>query len=61
MSTSFVETASARGLPAPLNARLVAIVHDLEDGRRAMSWQNLEELDAVNRRVYPEERQTVSS
>ena len=58
---AIVETASARGLPAPLNARLVAIVHDLEDGRRAMSWQNLEELDAVNRRVYPEERQTVSS
>src|SRR2546428_2853775 len=50
-----VETASARGLPAPLNARLVALVHDLEDGRRAMSWQNLEDLDAVNRRAYPED------
>src|SRR5207245_10025120 len=29
-----VETASVRSLPAPLNARLVALVHDLEDGKR---------------------------
>src|SRR2546427_5409137 len=58
---SVIETASAHGLPAPLNPRLVALLHDLEDGKRTMSWQNLEELDAVNRRAYPEERQSVPS
>ncbi len=50
-----VETASSHRLPAPLNARLVALIHDIEDGRRAMSWQNLEELAALNQRAYPEE------
>src|SRR5256712_13911891 len=54
-----VETASARGPPAPLEPPPAAPAHELEDGKRAMSWQNLEELDAVNRRAYPEERQTV--
>ncbi len=48
-----VDTASAHGLPAPLNARLVALVHDLEDGRQAMSWQNLEDLVALNHTEYP--------
>src|SRR5437667_971 len=43
-----VETASSHRLPAPLNARLLALIHDIEDGRRAMPWQNLEELAAVN-------------
>src|SRR2546428_444481 len=61
LSATALVDGSVAGLPAPLNARLVALMHDLEDGKRAMSWQNLEELDAVNRRAYPEERQTVPS
>jgi 2-dehydropantoate 2-reductase len=35
------------GLPMPLTNRLVAIIHDLEQGRRAMSWDNVEELDRL--------------
>ncbi len=49
-----VDTASAHGLPAPLNARLVTLIHELEDGRRAMSWQNLDDLVALNHAEYPE-------
>lgn len=49
---SVVETATARRLSAPLNARLVSLIHDLEVGRRSMSWQNLEELSALNHLEY---------
>ncbi len=48
-----VETASSHRVPAPLNARLAALIHDIEDGRRAMSWQNLEDLTALNHTAYP--------
>jgi len=41
------------GLPMPLTRRLVAMIHELEDGRRAMSWDNLDELDGVRRAAYP--------
>ncbi len=39
-----VETARTHGLPAPLLERLVAMIHDLEDGRRVMRRANLDEL-----------------
>jgi 2-dehydropantoate 2-reductase len=32
------------GIPTPLTARLVELIHDLEEGRRAMGWGNLDEL-----------------
>lgn len=48
-----VETAHARRLSAPLNVRLVSLIHDLEIGRKPMSWQNVEELSALNHIVYP--------
>ncbi len=50
-----VETARARSIDVPLNARLVELIHDLEEGRRAMRWDNLGELIALNSRVYPDE------
>lgn len=34
-------------LPTPLTARLVDLIHDLEDGRRALGRANLDELRAV--------------
>ena len=43
------EIGEAHGLPMPLTRRLVGMIHELEDGRRAMSWQNLDELDALRR------------
>lgn len=49
-----VEIARADRLSVPLNSRLVDLVHDLEEGRRSMSWDNLAELEALNRTAYPE-------
>jgi len=44
---------AGHGLPMPLTRRLVAMIHELEDGRRAMSWDNVDELDGVRRAAYP--------
>ena len=35
------------GLALPLTRRLVERIHDLEEGRAEMSWQHLEELEAL--------------
>ena len=35
------------GVPTPLLDRVVAMMHELEDGRRGMSWANLDELVAL--------------
>ncbi|MDA8344823.1 MAG: 2-dehydropantoate 2-reductase [Thermaerobacter sp.] len=35
------------GLRLPLTQKLVAMIHELERGEREMSWQNLEELEAL--------------
>jgi 2-dehydropantoate 2-reductase len=37
------------GVRLPLTRAMLAMVHDLEDGRRAMSWHNLEALVDVHR------------
>jgi 2-dehydropantoate 2-reductase len=42
-----VAKAQTHGLAMPLTERLIAIIGDLETGRRAMSWQNLSELVAL--------------
>jgi 2-dehydropantoate 2-reductase len=36
--------ARRHSLATPLTARLLALIEDLETGRRAMAWENLEEL-----------------
>lgn len=41
------EIGASHGLPMPLNRALVAMIHDLEDGRRSMSWDNLQRLEEV--------------
>jgi len=44
-----VVTAKARrlGIPTPLLDRVIAMIHDLESGRRSMGWKNLDELVAL--------------
>lgn len=44
-----VVTAKARrlGIPTPLLDRAIAMIHDLEGGRREMGWPNLDELIAL--------------
>jgi 2-dehydropantoate 2-reductase len=36
------------GIPMPLTRRLLALIGELEDGRRAMAWENLDELVALS-------------
>ncbi len=38
------EIAAKHGQTAPITRRLVALIHDIEDGRRAMGWGNLDLL-----------------
>lgn len=38
------EAAEAVGLPAPLTRRTIELIHDIEDGRRPLSWDTLREL-----------------
>jgi 2-dehydropantoate 2-reductase len=46
-----VEMGERHGLRMPLTRKLIEMIHDLEEGRRQMSWQNLEELDALRREL----------
>ncbi len=40
-----VKEAQKYGIPTPLNDRLIALIRDLEEGRRSQSWDNLEALN----------------
>ena len=51
-----VEAAREHGLATPLNDRLVTMIHDLEEGRRAMSRANLDELRRLDEEVYRQDR-----
>ena len=42
-----VRRGQARGLPMPLNARLWEMIHEIEDGKRAMLPENLRELERM--------------
>jgi 2-dehydropantoate 2-reductase len=42
-----VARARALGLATPLTERLIAMIEELETGRRQMSWDNLDELVAA--------------
>ena len=39
-----VTTARQYGLDAPITARLIAMIHEIEEGSRPMEWTNLDEL-----------------
>ena len=39
-----VAVAREHGLSAPITARLVALIRDIEDGRRAQDWATLDML-----------------
>jgi 2-dehydropantoate 2-reductase len=40
-----VETGRSLGVPTPIAARLVAMIHEIEDGKRPLSLANLDELE----------------
>ncbi|MDP9374763.1 MAG: ketopantoate reductase family protein [Chloroflexota bacterium] len=39
-----VATGRELGIPTPVNAAVLDVIHDIEDGRRAMDWANLGEI-----------------
>jgi 2-dehydropantoate 2-reductase len=41
------EIGAQRGVPTPITARLIALIHDIEAGRREMALALLDELDTV--------------
>jgi 2-dehydropantoate 2-reductase len=43
------EIGRSHGLEMRLTSALVGMIHDLEEGRRQMSWANVEELDRLRR------------
>jgi len=42
-----VTTARQHGLAAPITARLIAMIHEIEEGKRPMAWANLDELAKI--------------
>jgi len=42
-----VEIGARRGVPTPLSERLIALIHDIEDGRRPQEWATLDALAAA--------------
>src|SRR5206468_7784954 len=44
-----IAKAESHGLPVPLTRRLLALIGDLEEGRRTMGWTNLDLLTAGSR------------
>ena len=42
-----VRRGQARGLPMPLNSALLRMIHEIEDGKRAMVPENLRELERM--------------
>jgi 2-dehydropantoate 2-reductase len=47
-----LDLAHGHGLRLPLTARLIEVIHDLEEGRRQMAPANLEELRRLNEAAY---------
>jgi 2-dehydropantoate 2-reductase len=48
-----VEIGQSHGLLVPLTARLVELVHDLEQGSRTQSWATLDQLSEAHRPSLP--------
>ena len=42
-----VEIGARVGVPTPITRRLIQMIHEIEDGRRALAWENLGQLEQV--------------
>jgi 2-dehydropantoate 2-reductase len=49
-----VEIGGRHGVPTPLSECLIALIHDIEDGRRAQDWTALDELAAAHAQATSE-------
>lgn len=43
-----VQKGRSKGLSCPLNRKLIQLIHEIEDGKRPMQWENLDELIKVH-------------
>lgn len=48
---AIVERGDALGVPTPLNTAMATMIYQIEDGRRAMGWANLDELAELAQRL----------
>jgi 2-dehydropantoate 2-reductase len=48
-----IATAASHGLGAPLCARLIELIHDIEEGRRPLAWVTLDALPVGDARARP--------
>jgi 2-dehydropantoate 2-reductase len=48
------EKAESAGIPFPLNTKLHRMIYEIEDGKRAMGWHNIEELRELIRSLGKE-------
>ena len=39
-----VEIGAREGIPTPVNAAVVQVIHQIEAGERGMGWDNLDEI-----------------
>ncbi len=46
-SVPIVETAKRLGIAAPVNEKVVEVIHEIEQGKRDMSWDNLNVLESA--------------
>ncbi|MBI4278378.1 MAG: ketopantoate reductase family protein [Armatimonadetes bacterium] len=51
LTGAVVERGNRLGVPVPLNAALVEMIYEIEDERRRMGWENVEDLDRVRRQL----------
>ncbi len=46
-SVPIVEAANRLGIPAPVNEKVVEVIHEIERGERDMGWDNLDVLESA--------------
>lgn len=46
LTGALIERAEGIGVPMPLNKRKVGMIYEIEEGKRQMGWENLDELAA---------------
>jgi 2-dehydropantoate 2-reductase len=46
-SLPIVRNGERLGIPTPVNAKVVEVVHEIEYGKRGMGWENLDVLESA--------------
>jgi 2-dehydropantoate 2-reductase len=46
-SAPIVQAGERLGIPTPVNAKVVEVIHEIERGERGMGWENLDVLESA--------------